>query len=513
MKDIRIGVRLAIGFGILTAIVAAIALLALNRLNAQAALTRTITDQQYVKAAVTLRISYFATDMGRLARAAAIEGGGQESSATERAYNEDLKQLTAKTALMDRLVVSDEEKRLLEQLKLAQSQFLPFLNEVVALSAQNRSKDAVDLLLGPRRQTQEAYIAALDGMVRSQEEQMAETGVHASEISKQATIAMIVALGAAVVASIALGWIVTRSVTRPLARAVGVAERIAGGDLSVHIGSCSRDEAGQLLEALKAMQASLAGTVGIVRKNAESVANASSEIAQGNLDLSQRTEEQAASLEETAASIEQLTATVRQNADSAQQASQLAISASVAAEKSGSVVRQVVETMEDISVSSGKVAEITSVIEGIAFQTNILALNAAVEAARAGEQGRGFAVVAGEVRTLAQRSAAAAKEVKELIVRSVDKVSEGAALVTEAGTSMQQTVNAVRRVQDIVNEIASASLEQRTGIEQVQLAVSQMDGVTQQNAALVEQASAAAQALSTQANDLRGAVSSFKLNA
>jgi methyl-accepting chemotaxis protein len=260
------------------------------------------------------------------------------------------------------------------------------------------------------------------------------------------------------------------------------------------------------------MRRQLSGVVARIKTSAESISVAAGEIAQGNVDLSQRTEEQAASLEETAASMEELTSTVRLNTENALQASSLAASASDTAAEGGEVVDRVVSTMRDISDSSSKVAEIISVIEGIAFQTNILALNAAVEAARAGEQGRGFAVVAGEVRTLAQRSATAAREIKELIGSSVEHVNAGSSLVLDAGKTMDELVRSVKRVTDIMGEIASASNEQSTGIEQVNVAVGQMDEVTQQNAALVEQASAAAQAMAEQANSLRRAVAVFKVD-
>jgi methyl-accepting chemotaxis protein len=274
----------------------------------------------------------------------------------------------------------------------------------------------------------------------------------------------------------------------------------------------SRDEAGQLMHALREMNASLAKVVGEVRMGTELIATASGQIASGNQDLSSRTEEQASSLEETAASMEELTSTVKQNADNARQANQLAVSASEVAVKGGSVVSQVVNTMGSINASSKKIVDIIGVIDGIAFQTNILALNAAVEAARAGEQGRGFAVVASEVRSLAQRSAAAAKEIKTLIGDSVEKVEEGSKQVAEAGRTMDEIVGSVRRVTDIMGEITAASQEQTSGIEQINQAISQMDQVTQQNAALVEEASAAAQSLQEQAGSLVQAVSIFKLD-
>ncbi len=315
---------------------------------------------------------------------------------------------------------------------------------------------------------------------------------------------------AGLILAIIAGFLLMRAIIRPLNEAVTIANAVASGDLTTRIEVNSTNEMGRLLQALKTMNGNLLDLVGKVRHSTESIATASSEIASGNMDLSQRTEEQASSLEETASSMEELTSTVRQNADNARQANQLAVGASEVATRGGSVVGQVVQTMSSINDSSKKVVEIISVIDGIAFQTNILALNAAVEAARAGEQGRGFAVVATEVRTLAQRSAAAAKEIKELINDSVAKVDEGTRLVDEAGSTMNEIVAAVKRVTDIMSEISAASQEQSSGIEQINQAVTQMDEATQQNAALVEEASAAAESMKEQSSVLTQAVSVFK---
>jgi methyl-accepting chemotaxis protein-1 (serine sensor receptor) len=318
-----------------------------------------------------------------------------------------------------------------------------------------------------------------------------------------------IALG---LAAAAFAWFaLRRAIARPLEAALTHFEAIAAGDLRRDVVVTSRDEMGLLLEGLAKMRASLLTTVRTVRSGSESIASATQQIAAGNTDLSSRTEEQASALQETASSMEELTSTVRQNADNARQASTLAANASEIAGKGSAVVTEVVDTMGEISRSSAKIADIITIIEGIAFQTNILALNAAVEAARAGEEGRGFAVVAGEVRNLAQRSSTAAKEIKELIDTSVARVQSGTTLVDEAGRTMNEIIGAVQRVTDIMGEIAAASAEQSTGIEQVSRAVTQMDEVTQQNAALVEEAAAAAQSLEDQAARLRQAVAVFQV--
>ncbi len=334
----------------------------------------------------------------------------------------------------------------------------------------------------------------------------AERTVQTALVSFGAVSAVILAV------VVALGWYITRGITRPLAEAVCVARAVAAGDLSAEFETAGKDEIADLMRALKEMARSLQRIVAEVRSGTDAINTGTSEIARGNADLSQRTEEQASSLQETASSMEELTSTVKQNAENARQANQLAQGASAVAVEGGRVVSEVVGTMSSINDSSKKIVDIISVIDGIAFQTNILALNAAVEAARAGEQGRGFAVVAAEVRNLAQRSAAAAKEIKTLIGDSVEKVGAGTKLVDAAGRTMAEIVSSVKRVTDIVSEIAAASQEQSSGIEQVNRAITQMDEVTQQNSALVEEASAAAESLEEQAQNLAQAVAVFKVN-
>ena len=342
---------------------------------------------------------------------------------------------------------------------------------------------------------------------------LAKQDLESADKAHRSVVAVTLGVSVAAVAiAVLLAWLITSSITKPIAKALGFSKRVAGGDLSEHLHHEGSDEIGALLNSLQAMQASLIRVVSNVRQGSESVATASAEIAQGNNDLSARTEQQASALEETAASMEELSSTVKQNSDAARQANQLAVNASTVAVQGGEVVGQVVETMKGINDASRKISDIISVIDGIAFQTNILALNAAVEAARAGEQGRGFAVVASEVRSLAGRSADAAKEIKSLINASVERVEQGNLLVDKAGQTMTEVVSSIRRVTDIMGEISAASSEQSAGVSQVGEAVTQMDQATQQNAALVEQMAAAASSLKSQAQDLVQVVAAFKLD-
>ncbi len=358
----------------------------------------------------------------------------------------------------------------------------------------------------------EVYFAAIEDFVAFERGVIDAAGNQIQDLKNSSSLWFLIlgaiALGVGIFSALRL----SQGITRPIADAVKLAETVASGDLTATVKASSKDEIGQLLQALGKMNDNLAKIVADVRHGTESIATSAGEIANGNLDLSSRTEEQASSLEETASAMEELTSTVKQNADNARQANQLAVSASSVAVQGGQVVDQVISTMGTITESSKRISDIIGVIDGIAFQTNILALNAAVEAARAGEQGRGFAVVASEVRNLAQRSANAAKEIKGLITDSVESVEAGSKLVAQAGATISEVVESVRRVTDIVSEISAASAEQSTGIEQINQAVVQMDEVTQQNAALVEEAAAASQAMQDQSNKLEQLVSVFKVN-
>ena len=404
-----------------------------------------------------------------------------------------------------------EERRHFEQLDALEAKYLPITVRIVGLATTQKFEQASKQLHSDCMPVLTEILAHIDNFNGLLKKETAESAAAAQASYQDARWLILMLSGGSMVAGVLIAWRLTHSITDPLREAVSVAQRVASGDLTGRIEAESHDEAGQLLAALRKMTDSLVGVVGNVRQASDSIATGSWQIASGNLDLSQRTEQQASALEQTAASMEELGATVRQNADNAKQANQLALGASTVAIKGGAVVNKVVDTMKSINDSSRKIADIIGVIDGIAFQTNILALNAAVEAARAGEQGRGFAVVASEVRSLAQRSAEAAKEIKALISASVGRVEEGTKLVDEAGVTMTEIVTAIRRVTDIMGEISSASVEQSAGVAQVGEAVTQMDRTTQQNAALVEESAAAAESLKLQAQRLVQTVAVFKL--
>ncbi|RFP15246.1 HAMP domain-containing protein [Duganella sp. BJB488] len=412
-------------------------------------------------------------------------------------------------------VSEPEEKRVYAEMTKSMAGYLSSHEKIMALLAAGPDKtdDAKALLAGDSARQLGELSTQIDQLVKINLDGADRSGATAASIFASSRLWTVALLVAAILLGLVLAVWVARIIARPLRNALDVAQQVAKGDLTSSIEVESADETGQLMQALRDMNDNLLRIVGQVRHSTDEIATACGEIATGNLDLSARTEQQASSLEETASSMEELTSTVKHNADNARQANQLAASATTVAAKGGDVVSQVVDTMNSINDSSRKIVDIIAVIDGIAFQTNILALNAAVEAARAGEQGRGFAVVASEVRNLAQRSASAAKEIKALIDNSVGQVTIGNRLVGEAGATMTEIVESVRRVSDIMGEISSATREQTEGIEQINQAVSQMDAVTQQNAALVEEAAAAAGSLQQQAEHLTAAVQVFKLHA
>ena len=431
------------------------------------------------------------------------------------------KDVEAAEAIYEPLLSTDEERKIYlayKQSKADYAQQHASLMEIAkgvdysTAETLERTGDALGLMFaGQSEASFVAVVETLGGLQKLNAQAALQADSDAQTIFQGARISVLVTMAAAVGLAVFLAVAITRAVTRPAAQAASAALAIAQGELGVPITAHGKDEMGLILQALEEMRSNLSRVVTGVRTSAESVASASAQIASGNNDLSARTEQQASALEETAASMEELGSTVRQNADNARTANQLAMNASTVAAQGGEVVAEVVETMKGINASSAKIADIISVIDGIAFQTNILALNAAVEAARAGEQGRGFAVVAGEVRSLAQRSAEAAKEIKSLITASVERVEQGSALVDKAGATMTEVVTAIRRVTDIMGEISAASSEQSAGVGQVGEAVTQMDQATQQNAALVEEMAAAAASLNTQAGELVQAVAVFKL--
>ena len=513
IQNLKIGPRLMLGFGAVISLLIIIATLAYVQLDA---LTEDITLTNNDRFPKTV-----------LAHSAKDELNGitlkmrnlvllRDSNEISKMYAQiDDAGLLITTALdgLDKTVTSSKGKALLADVHATRALFVASKATFVALLKEGRRDEAITMLLGSTKAIQDKYIAALDELLDLQNELMISSGTASLEKTSQTRLLILLITVLSIVLSMVIATVIARSITRPLSDAVALARRVADGDLTSNIESAAKDETGQLMRALKDMNDKLESLVGEVRSGTDTIATASGQIAAGNQDLSSRTEQQASSLEETAASMEELTSTVKQNAENARQANQLATSASSVAVRGGDVVSQVVGTMGAINVSSRKIVDIIGVIDGIAFQTNILALNAAVEAARAGEQGRGFAVVAAEVRSLAQRSAAAAKEIKTLISDSVEKVEEGSKQVAEAGKTMNEIVQSVQRVTDIMAEISAASQEQNTGIAQINQAISQMDQVTQQNAALVEQAAAAAASLQEQADSLSQVVSIFKINA
>ena len=473
-------------------------------------------NDAYSNQATQLNRAYMAFLRGRLLLATSLmdmQQGKTEQAASQTKRAEALMQEGGKSldAFRKAPRMAGSEA-LVEKLEAAYRQFDDVYKRQAAALSTMAIQQYLDLNdAGSAANT--AFREAVNGVLQFVDERTNELVVQAEADHRISRTVTIVLLAIALMLAVGCWLFINRTVLRPLHEAGDHFDKISGGDFTGRIEVRSTNEIGHLFGAIKRMQESLTRTVASVRRGVDEINVGSREISAGNTDLSSRTEQQAASLEETAASMEQLASTVKQNADNARQANQLAASASDVAERGGSAVSEVVSTMQGISASSRKISEIVSVIDGIAFQTNILALNAAVEAARAGEQGKGFAVVAGEVRSLAQRSAQAAKEIKGLIEDSVTKVGAGSQQVERAGATMQEIVASVKRVTDIMGEISAASEEQSSGIDQVNRAVSQMDEVTQQNAALVEEAAAAAGSLQEQAQRLAEAVSVFKINA
>ncbi len=512
LSQMRIGTRLAIGFAVvlLLAILATSVALVNARANAQA--TRDMMEQPLAKE--RLVSDWYVLIYSAIARTALIARSSDEklSDTFAEVIAASTKRGGELLGKIKELLTSDEERKIYEEITELRNKYQKAKTEVMNARKAGDAAKAEQLFRDAFSPSAEAYQDRVKTFLAMQRKAI-DDNAHAIDAANDRSNALLMLLAVLMVGigSVA-AWFISRSITVPLKSAVDIAATVANGDLTTQFSAQQdKDEIGDLMTALRGMNDALRTVVSQVQIGTSTIATASNEIASGNMDLSQRTEEQASSLEETASSMEELTSTVRQNAENARQANQLAQAASEVAEKGGAIVGQVVNTMGSINDSSRKIFDIISVIDGIAFQTNILALNAAVEAARAGEQGRGFAVVASEVRNLAQRSAAAAKEIKELIGNSVEQVDIGSKLVQQAGSTMDDVVASVRRVTDIMGEITSASSEQSIGIDQVNTAIGQMDSVTQQNAALVEQAAAAAASMQDQAARLAEVASSFRL--
>ncbi|MGK5063900.1 methyl-accepting chemotaxis protein [Janthinobacterium sp. LB3P112] len=510
LTQFKIGTRLGIGFAVVLGLLVAVLLVGLYSMGQLSARTHDIVADKNVKMAAANTMSDNVRNITLAITSVVVAPTEALVQAELAKIGEARKKYGAAKETLQKKISTDKETALMAELDAALKSGAPLNNKVIELRNAGQTEEAIAFLTQQAAPGLKRVLGALDSLLAYEAQQAAQAATDAETLSASARASMLALGSVAVLLGAFVAWIITRSITQPINAAVAVAETVASGDLSSHIVVNSSDETGRLLGALKAMNDSLLGVVAQVRHGTEAISTASSEIAAGNLDLSSRTEEQASSLEETASAMEELTSTVKQNADNARQANQLAKSASEVAVRGGSIVSQVVDTMGTINASSKKIVDIIGVIDGIAFQTNILALNAAVEAARAGEQGRGFAVVATEVRNLAHRSASAAKEIKELIAASVANVDTGSRLVNEAGQTMGDIVDSIVRVTDIMGEITSATHEQTIGIEQINMAIAQMDEVTQQNAALVEEAAAASQSMQEQAGELAHVVGFFK---
>ena len=517
--EMKLGTKLACAFGLLVVLAALTGGVAIERLSAVNHAADTLAKTWLPSIKLLGDIRNTANAFRRLENRHLVAGSSKEMDELEAMMADSRKHMAELQKKYEAFVDDNVEKAAYNEMQQRLDAYWATSVNFVALSRRNSEDSAGEAKAYMRGASNAAFQALLDTqakLVAINEKGADEAHDSAEATYNSARLMLLALIAGAFLVSVVCAVLIIRTVSRQLggepAYAAGVAKRIADGDLSVNVNIKPNDKS-SMLAAMRDMEQQLTSIVRGIKGSSDTIASAAQQIAAGNADLSQRTEQQASSLEETASSMEELTGTVKQNAENARQANQLAAGASNVAVKGGEVVNQVVSTMSSINESSKKIADIIGVIDGIAFQTNILALNAAVEAARAGEQGRGFAVVASEVRTLAQRSAAAAKEIKTLITDSVNKVGQGTRLVDEAGKTMGEIVSSVKRVTDIMAEIAAASEEQTSGIEQVNQAIVQMDQVTQQNAALVEEAAAAAESMQQQSQHLIKAVSTFKLRA
>lgn len=517
LQQMSVGRRLGLGFSALVLMLLGIATLDGLEFHRMSERLRQIVEVNNQKSAFAYRMLNHMNELAVQARTIALLPDMREMDAELKRLKDaqthyaDAEQALRAATNGAGASATAQERQLIDDISVAAQKTLPLILKAAKDGQEFKSLEAITTLMTEARPHEAVWRTKVAELIALEEALNREAYAQTTAAQTRALAITAIVVVAAVAAGILLGWRITRSVKRPIDRAIRIAERIAKGDLSSNVEVESQDEIGRLLISIRAMQDRLRELVGAIRDSAQSIQQASTEVAHGNQDLSQRTELAAANLQQTAASMEHLTSTVHHSADAAAQAKSFAGSASTVAARGGEVVNQVVTTMDAISSSSKKIADIIGVIDGIAFQTNILALNAAVEAARAGEQGRGFAVVAGEVRLLAQRSADAAREIKLLIGTSVDKVEIGARLVLDAGTTMSEIVASVQRMTNMIAEITTSAAEQSSGIGQINTAVTQLDQMTQQNAALVEQSAAAAGSLKDQAGRLAEMVAAFRL--
>ncbi len=511
LNQFKIGPRLGIAFGAVIVLMAVMAALMVQRLEALKAGTEHIVELERRSA---LADEWRALVQLNATRALAIAKAGGEGPVAEY-FAPAIKDTSARISVVQKelqeLIDSEQGKALVADIAAKREAYTKVRSEVLAKFKAGDAAGANTELSAVMMPAATAYVASIEQLAGFQSQRVDASIAEVEKVVSRSEFMLLASLLASGLIAAAFGWAISRSITQPLMRTAEATRMIAGGDLSHTVTAEGRDEMAEMQRSLATMQQALRTLVGDVRAGSDSIGTASSEIASGNQDLSSRTEQTSSNLQQAASSLEELTSTVSQTADSARTANQLAASASQAAEHGGSVVSQVVSTMEEINSSSRRIADIIGTIDGIAFQTNILALNAAVEAARAGEQGRGFAVVAGEVRSLAQRSAEAAREIKTLIQTSVEKVETGTRLVQDAGSAMTDIVSGVQRVTDVIGEISAATSEQTTGLRQVNQAVAGLDQMTQQNAALVEESAAAAESLAEQSRALSAVVATFRL--
>jgi methyl-accepting chemotaxis protein len=512
IANLKIGVRLGISHALLLLLLAGVALCGMRGLTRASDDLHHIVDVNTQKVLLLERMSTQTHVVARVIRSIALLQDPKAAEVEHKKIDAARATYDAASTALERMPLDDKGLSLIADIKRLQAATRPLNDQFLAMSHDDREQ-AVNFLLKQAGPANTAWQNAIGQFIELQHAKSRQDELDAEDAFHDAMRLMLVLSVAALALGAVVAWLITRSITAPIALAVKVARTVAAGDLSSEIRADSTDETGQLLLALREMNSSLSGIVGRVREGADTIAAASREIANGNLDLSGRTERQASALEETASSMEELTSTVQHSAEHARRAHQMALTATESTAKGGAAVGYVVDTMGAINNSSRKIVDIIAVIDGIAFQTNILALNAAVEAARAGEQGRGFAVVANEVRNLAQRSANAAREIKTLIGDSVAQVERGTLLAGQAGAAMTEVVRNINDVSAMIADITSTSDEQSAGIDQINQAICEMDQVTQQNAALVEEAAASAAAMQDQAGGLTQVVAAFKIEA